>query len=214
MRAALALSLLLLGCQTIVGLEDPVGGECTLFSTDECGDNQMCDFDQDLDRNACRLIGSSVEDQACDGQTECGAGLSCTDGLCRVLCSESVPCNAGGASECLWSKGSALVCDDDCDVVNPGSCGGGLECEITYNANGDLASACVPDDWFGDVPMGDDCDDLTNCVEGLGCIDVDEDGEGVCMPLCLLGSFDCPSSAACDFDLGPLHGTNIGICRP
>lgn len=214
MRAALLGGLLLAGCQSLVGIEDPIGGECTLLASGECGEGNMCDFDYDLDRTACRPIGMIDYGQPCGGQDDCAEGTSCAEGLCRTLCTESIGCTQADEAECLWSKGSAYVCDNSCDVFTLGSCRPDFECEIEYNYNGLLASACVPTGWFGDAEQGEDCFDLTGCVESLGCIDLDEDGTGVCMPLCEIGTNDCPAGASCDFELGTLHGTTVGVCRP
>ncbi len=214
-RLATALLLLaaLPGCSSILGIDRPVGKDCTLPDDGSCGEGQMCDFDQGAGRLACRPIGTNTEGMPCDQVDDCTTGLSCTDGLCRTLCTDTSDCSTGGPGEaqCGWSNGDAYVCNDDCDVTAIGTCPAGYECEIEFDRDGMLASACVPTGWFGNAQLDEDCNDVTECIESLGCWDADGDGTGQCTKLCVVGNDTCDTGQTCH-SIGTLNGIETGLC--
>ncbi len=211
--AALLFLFALPACQSILGIDRPVGKDCTLPDDGSCGDGQMCDYDQGEGRNACRPIGTVAEGEACDNTDDCAEGSSCTDGLCRRLCSTMADCNGAGlgAPDCTWSKGPIYVCSNDCSVTIAGTCPDGYECELEYNFGGALATNCVPTGWFGDAELGDYCTDITECRETLGCWDADGDGSGECVNLCLVAGSNCPAGQTCH-SIGFVNSVEHGLC--
>jgi hypothetical protein len=218
MRAA-PLLVLLTGCASLLGIDDPGigGGACEPYAEDQgCEDDQTCDLDPDDGLLECRAIGDGQPLDLCFPGQECASDLSCVDGVCRSMCEDAADCRAGEVA-CIQQVGPNLeitVCDSDCDVlVNGGPlCPVGTECILNLNQTGDPFPTCVPDGWFGDLPLGDDCFFLNACEQGLGCYDDDSDGTGSCTELCEETAKPCPGGRTCVDVLDPVHEVNVGLC--
>jgi hypothetical protein len=221
MRAlALAAAVLLGGCQLLVDLDTPVGNECSPFFPEDCDDDETCEYDEDNGGYlSCRDPGGGAVGDLCDGFGECGAGLTCADGICRTFCSElGADCLHPEEGECLYGFGDNTVCDSECDVFDAGSCGIARLCTISLNDLGRPIAMCYPEGYTGTVEYLGRCTYLTECAPGLACYDTnpgDDIDEGVCVNLCLVPD-PCPiEGTVCeDVFLDTLHDAPIGLCPP
>lgn len=109
--------------------------------------------------------------EACSGDSECRAGLVCTDDLCAFAgaLTGGDPCRASG--EC----GDGLYCDASVGVCaeagtagegescsSTADCTGGLRCNVTGFNGGECVSG-------GTTDIGGACESTADCLAGLGC---------------------------------------------
>jgi hypothetical protein len=127
----------------------------------------------------CAPVGQGAVGSACQDSSDCGALLACVDvagkATCRRFsCAIPTQCPAGSfyqleplrVSGATMSDVQVPVClpTDHCDFrAMPSSCPRGQVCAVV-GSEGDT-TCVVP----GSAKLGDPCDDLTFCAEGLVC---------------------------------------------
>jgi hypothetical protein len=208
MRAALlALAAALGGCQLLLGIDDPVGDQCSPFDVDSCDPTDTCDRDPDDGRLTCRMEGTVPAGELCFEPDDCAGPLSCVDGVCRTFCpvfGDDCPDPAEG--ECIKIWGSSHVCDSACDPIANTGCIPDAECILSTNDNGAPIAVCVPHGYFGAKMSGETCDFLEQCVPGFTC------QTGTCRALCENGTTCATGPCVARFDT--LHGVQTGVCPP
>jgi hypothetical protein len=148
----------------------------------------------------CAPVGQAGPGSACEDSTDCGALLACVDvggkGTCRLFsCAIPALCPAGSfyQLESLRVSGVTMpdvqvpVCmpTDHCDLsATPSSCAKGRVCAVV---GGDGDTTCVVP---GSAKLGDSCDDLHFCGEGLVC----SRQKNQCLKICRVaaGATECP----------------------
>lgn len=211
---ALAAVLLFGGCQLLVGIDDPLGDECSPFDIDTCDLTDTCDIDPDTLLLTCRREGLKQRGELCDGLDDCAGPLSCANGVCRAFCpvfGQDCPDPLEGSCVIQWGL-NAQVCDSACQPHLAGTCGPQTECILTTNDGGTPVSTCVPFGYYGDVPVGGDCTFLAECAEGAACDDLEGDG-GICTPLCDVNADDCAVGTTCTARFDTIHDDlQLGFC--
>jgi hypothetical protein len=149
----------------------------------------------------CAPVGQAGEGDPCDDSSNCGALLACVGvgagkGTCRRFsCAIPTQCPDGSfyQLEALRVSGMTLfdvqvpVClpTDHCNLLaTPSSCAKGRVCAVV---GGDGDTTCVVP---GSAKLGDSCDDLHLCAEGLVC----SKQKNQCLKICRVaaGATECP----------------------
>lgn len=208
--------------------------ECDPFMQD-CPDGEKCvpygSTGGNWDANKCVLVmGDGVEGDPCtyggvvEATDSCGAGLHCWDvmdvdgqpqGVCTAFCSGSADnptCNPG--TSCLIANdGSINLCIVTCDPLQQ-DCGSGLAC---FWANNDFNCIFTTQD----IPLGDPCGFINDCVAGTGCLAAEVmpncNGSACCGAFCDLSDPTCMQqgtecSAFFEEGMAPPGYENVGVC--
>jgi hypothetical protein len=194
------------------------------------GTTPNCNVEDDTTgRAACAAVGTVPDWNSCtgNGDTECGVGRSCVDGVCSPFCGAVSDC-PGSYRDCFQVGNSAgtditgmKVCSSFCDPTNPQSATGGhMACGPNVNCypGSDHVPYCLgPTTAAG--TQGKSCatsnaSDPTKCAPGYACV-----GLGLnlfqCQKFCGVGvANSCPSSYTCSsFATKVYAGTQeIGGC--
>lgn len=201
--------------------EKPEGAACALLPLNcGCDTNETCVLGPDSEP-ACSSPGPNAAMSWCNDSTDCGAGLSCVAGLCRLLCHpDEHPCNPQ-FGECVLSaareSGDIYACAGSCDPVTAPSCGPGAICIPGFDPNHHRQALCVAErPAQSPRPEGKACAEDHDCAPGLGC-----STSAVCQPWCRSDG-DCEGGRICKFDasiVGPKlqrYGSSmndrVGLC--
>ncbi len=190
-------------------------GTCLADCIDECtGGETRC-----AGPDGVQACGQADQDSCRDWKavTPCGAGTTCSNGVCRADCVDE--CSLG-ASRCVGS-GVATCGDvnlDDCTEWSPaapcdtGICDGGA-CAVTCS-NECTTSTCSDSSWrqCGQYDL-DDCMDLS---PGTSCVAVEPCQEGICTPTTgceqVARVCDSPPPAICVDDATYRTFATTGMC--
>jgi hypothetical protein len=167
----------------------------------------------------CAPVGAGAAGSACDDSTDCGALLACVDvdgkpACRRFSCALPTSCPSGSyyRLEPLRVSGATMsdlqvpVClpTDHCDIMAtlPIPCPIGQICAVV-GTEGDT-TCVVP----GTAKLGDPCDDLNLCAEGLVCSKL----KNQCLKMCrtAAGATECPGGTCQGGNLSLPDG--VGIC--
>jgi hypothetical protein len=206
------------GCAQNLGIEDPVGDQCSPFDVETCDLSDTCDVDPTPDDPdhpilTCRPEGDRPAGAICDGApSSCAGALSCIAGVCRTLCDDEHGCDLTEESGCLIDlTATADACDSDCNVLDGTGCSNDAEQQCMAAPVNGFVALCVPTGYFGNAAPGASCTFFEACVPGYGC-DLPPNGDpGVCVPLCDVDSPAC-ATGVCN-QVGRLHETlALGLC--
>ena len=196
-------------------------GECTLFAQKACANGSKCVpamLDTGWSAQCVPISGSPAQDgDACvplcgvgGGADECNAGLTCWNGICRVLCDDTLaPCD--GDDLCITPPMRPFgLCTAQCDPLLQ-DCG--------------ASEACVPGPGggFGCQPAGVGqhgvpCDAQQQpCAAGFVCVDSSNffncQEAACCAELCDLEGEPCTSPDVCTAFAPPdPQNPNAGYC--
>jgi hypothetical protein len=186
------------------------------------------------DKNMCvPVLGEQAAGEPCsysgplESTDDCDATSFCWDvqdvdgeaiGTCAAFCTgtpDDPECSGG--DQCLeWNCDCIYLCTASCDPLLQG-CGEGLACY--WGSNGFNCIFTTQD-----VPPGEPCGFINDCVEGSSCIDTDAlpncGGSACCSPWCELGAGDgpcevVPGTTCVPFfeqGLAPLGHEDVGVC--
>lgn len=163
---------------------------------------------------ACKVVGTSLDNQPCNSTADCAAGLGCVktagSGVCRhYCCGKLEECDKG--TYCFpvssFDSGNAgphiPVClpASNCQLLNDATCESGLTCVIVRD---DGTTTCLEP---GPGHRGDPCAGTLGCAPGFYCSD-----QQACAKLCHTDQpGECDAPGVCQ---GGMQGfpSNIGIC--
>ncbi len=139
---------------------------------------------------SCQSGGPSADNEPCDGSSDCGRGLDCTEGRCHRLCCGGDWSACSGAQSCF--RPYSLRVDDaggptgaslcyptgGCDVLDPGACSSlpNQSCQI-IDPTGAVACART-----GTAQTGEACGPSTPCAPLHLC--VSSENAWLCRRLC------------------------------
>jgi hypothetical protein len=202
-------------------------GECDMLRQD-CGPGQTCrpaTINGSWTTQCSSFTGLRGKGQACESNTECLAGLFCTDVCTPVCCRESnEPCGGGICNVEFTFSGAmrANMCafSKQCDLLHPDACPEGYDCHMQDPTQG-LATCIQPSG--GVVGELQPCTYINDCASMQECF---SSGSGAkCHWYCKLGTTGgtpglggCPAGETC---LSVVDGTavdfgvpGIGLCAP
>jgi hypothetical protein len=166
----------------------------------------------------CAPVGQGAQGSACQDSSDCGALLACVEVDTKPTCwpfSCALPTSCPSGSyyqlEPLRVGGATMadlkvpVClpTDHCDLrQSPSKCPSGRVCAVV-GSEGDT-TCIVP----GTAKLGDPCDDLTYCAQGLVCAKL----KNQCLKMCRTssGPAECPGGTCQGGNLSLPDG--FGIC--
>jgi hypothetical protein len=166
----------------------------------------------------CTPVGQGAAGSACDDSSDCGALLACVEVNAKPTCRRfscalptSCPTGSFYQLEPLRVAGATMfdlkvpVClpTDHCDfMASPSTCPKGQVCAVV-GSEGDT-TCVVP----GTAQLGDACDDLNFCAEGLVCSKL----KNQCLKICRTsaGMTECPGGTCQGGNLSLPDG--FGIC--
>jgi hypothetical protein len=196
------------GCAQILGIEDPVGDQCSPFDVSSCEESETCDI-WEGEVLTCRPEGGLPVGAICDGAPDtCGGALSCVNGACRTLCDDQHGCGSGEFGCAVPISVTTSACDSDCNVLDGTGCLNDVDLMCVAVPVDNFIALCVPNGYFHNLPADSLCTFFEECERGYGC---DLNGSGTCVPLCDFDSPACPSGT-CTM-VGRLHETlSLGVC--
>ncbi|HTJ44859.1 MAG TPA: hypothetical protein VL463_22285 [Kofleriaceae bacterium] len=212
MRAAIAL-LMVCGCASIVGLQDPQPGAdgngcnraCDIEDNCGCSATETCTWNQTSGDPYCRTSGGSAAlgDQ-CDKDDACQIGTSCVFGVCRRYCVDSSPCGSTTCTADFTPYVPVKMCANDCTPITNDGCAG-TSCLIIQGGD---STFCLAGDT---IALGDPCDQAPfQCVPGAVCHD--EGGAFKCRAQCDPGGAACASGTCTTAPDLIVRGTQYGVC--
>jgi hypothetical protein len=160
-----------------------------------------------------------------DALDDCGAETHCWDvvafdgevlGTCTEFCQGTPddPICPMGSYCVIGGHGSISLCIDACDPVLQ-DCSPGLACFYAENAFGCFVTT-------QDIPLGEPCGFINDCVGGLVCMFADVlpktcAGPKCCASFCSLSDPLCPQmgtqcTAFFDANAGPAGYEDVGVC--
>ncbi len=218
---------------TVIPCNSPytdLSGECDLLQQ-SCPSGQTCQpvAQGNAWVTACTNIPGGMGEQGseCSLDSDCQAGLVCLLDRCAAFCcpDNSEPCVPNGYCDMEVSYGTsgfAMACsyDDLCELLNPDSCGPGMDCHIV---DPDLGLAACHPPSGQQVGEGAPCTYLNDCGDSQTC-NVTPPDNGVCRYLCSLSTWNvdpkpapgvggCPPAQLC-VDLAMMNLPDIGRCTP
>lgn len=187
------------------------GAQCDLVSQCGCAPGQQCVLAQISPDD---FMPSCVDDASgglpfgiCDSDIDCPSGYSCVNpGLCLSYCNTVNDCPDSRPSSCdALGDGSgttlagvrvcALTCSADSDCASPGQYCGSTE-------------KCVPR-----PDLGEACDALSGCLDGLCIVENDSATVGTCLAACATGT-DCDSGCCVTLGDGSQICGEVSECGP
>jgi hypothetical protein len=211
-RLLVAALVVVAGCATILGLDDPKeapGGcahACDLEDNCGCAATETCSWNSTSGEVSCRTVfGSSALGQGCAQDADCALGTSCVFGECRRYCYNDEQCGATKCKTDFTPNVPTITCADACTPVTNAGCPGSLACLI--NQGTDQAFCFAGDS----QPAGSDCSaDPFRCEPGAICHA--EGAAHVCRAQCDPAGAACAAgtcTAAADLTV---RGTPYGVC--
>jgi hypothetical protein len=193
------------------GGDVPSVSECDPFAQD-CPEGEKCvpygSTGGNWDANKCvPVTGSGSPGDPCisggtvEGTDDCDANSHCWDvmdvdgqpiGVCTEFCTGSPddPICAPGTSCLIANEGSITLCILTCDPLLQ-DCGAGLACFWANTGFNCIFTA-------GDIPLGEACGFINDCVPGAVCLpaDVVPDcaGASCCGSFCSIADPECPAA--------------------
>ena len=160
----------------LIGLGNGVGADRYPHETDfvdplpeDCEDGLDNDFDGRVDCADTDCIG---DERYCSSEDDCSDGID-NDGDGDVDCADS-DCEA--SFDCI-----------DCDATDGAACGDDAACYLDYGEDGSTYQGfCFAPE--GDAEYGDECEETTDCAEGMYC----SGSRGTCNHVCRREAPDCP----------------------
>lgn len=223
------------GVTTFVPDDDVIGeSECDPFAQD-CPEGEKCapyaSSGGTWDANKCVPVnGDGTAGDTCTGTgaveatDDCNADTLCWDlmdvdgqaiGVCTEFCkgtADSPSC--GPNTNCLIANsGSINLCIVSCDPLLQ-DCGSGLAC---FFAAGSFACIFTTQD----IPLGEPCGFINDCVSGTSCVSADLmpncNGTDCCASFCELSDPTCPQegtecSAFFEEGTAPPGYEDVGVC--
>jgi hypothetical protein len=209
-------------------------GDCDPFAQD-CPEGEKCvaysSTGGSWDANKCvPVVGSGSPGDPClsggavEGSDDCGPDSYCWDvmdvdgmsvGVCTEFCSGTPddPLCPAQTSCLIANEGSITLCVPTCDPLLQ-DCSAGLAC---YWATNDFNCIFTS----GDIPLGEPCGFINDCVLGTGCLPADVqlgcEGSACCVSFCSLADPICPQEGTeCVgfFEEGvtPPQYVDVGVC--
>jgi hypothetical protein len=166
----------------------------------------------------CAPVGPGAVGSDCQDSSDCGAGMACVDVKGKSTCREfscALPTSCSKRSyyqlAALRVSGATIadvkvpVClpTDNCDLMaDAKACQSGLVCAVV-GSEGD--TTCIVE---GTAKLGEPCDDLNFCAQGLVC----SKSKNQCLKICRTsaGAAECPGGACQGGNLSVPDG--FGIC--
>jgi hypothetical protein len=208
--------------------------ECDPFAQD-CVEGEKCvpygSTGSNWDANKCvPVTGSGVAGDSCisggvvEGTDDCDANSHCWDvmdvdgqpiGVCTEFCAGTPddPICAPGTSCLIANEGSITLCIQTCDPLLQ-ECAAGLAC---FWANNNFNCIFTT----SDIPVGEACGYINDCVAGTGCLDAtvlpDCQGSACCGSFCSVSDPVCPQAGTecSDFfeaGMAPPGYEDVGVC--
>ncbi|MBW2262995.1 MAG: hypothetical protein JRG91_13540 [Deltaproteobacteria bacterium] len=190
----------------------PEGLICSTPLEDDCLRHEVCgDFER----------GEAGPEGICDTHADCSPGMWCTGYFCLEWCLEDADCSLPdricglvltrdmgppcGLVEHPYNSCSAGPCEVSvCEVMDPTSCPLDETCTVNQSCG---TLHCVPS---GDVDVFGTCGDGLNCMAGLGCFLIDEEGTMMCLQYCASDG-ECPGGFSC-IPAGTVRHPEISVC--
>ncbi len=198
------------GCPVDGGVEPY---ECDVYEQD-CPKGEKCmpwanDGGSEWNASRCSpiddtpaAVGESctVEGSGTSGIDDCELGTMCFQvdpetqaGTCTALCSGTAATPECSVGACEVFSDALPLCLDTCDPIEQ-ACGDGLGCFLLGDA-----FACLPT--TAEIPVGDPCVQITDCVPGSLCIDgvffENCDGPTCCAQVCDTENSVCERPTQC-----------------
>jgi len=183
---------------------------CDPRSQSGCMEGEKCAY-VPFGKIECVTDGIITKGNACmgpfvDQADNCVAGTHCIDGTCMAICNLEGNCES--ATSCVDIESLPFdVCMSICDPLGQNCNNDGHSCYLTGGGNG----ICAPS---GSFMLGDSCNFLNHCAEGLGCFNGSTGG--ICRAYCdyatnpaMADAMYCAESEIC----GPITGyADYGVC--
>jgi len=170
----------------------------------------------------------TVQESGVSGLDDCDVGALCFGvdpqtlmGECVELCGgtpEEPTCVQDDATCIISSDGTVAPCLLSCDPLG-GECDPDEVC-VPSNSGSFVCTADASEDGGA---VGDPCEFINACDEGLGCytpiaiVCTDETASGCCLPYCSLAAPDCPDALTCvpywESGDAPEGYENLGLCH-
>jgi hypothetical protein len=168
---------------------------------------------------ACITAGTGKTGTACTLETDCAAGLTCSEDLCRPYCT-----SAEVGSNCTGTSGGAplgvcLQFDSTSDVPIPQDSFCLFKCSLWPNSC-PAGQGCIPFETIGGVYYSDchvagtvapsgSCTSDSDCIAGSGCFGTTT---GVCAQYCRTTT-DCGAGTCNTSSTATVNGVVYGICE-
>ncbi len=207
---------------------------CAIFPQCGCsGAMPNCNVEDDTTFKAsCAAAGTTADWNNCtgNGDSQCGVGRTCVDGVCSPFCGSVTDC-PGAYRDCLQVQNSSgtnitgmKVCTAFCDPTNPQNATGGFTaCGANVNCypQSDRAPLCLgPTTASGKQNAScttNNASDYTKCAPGYVCLTVVSGSVYGCYKFCKVGvAGECSafSGTSCN-SFSPANyagGQEIGYC--
>jgi hypothetical protein len=194
-----------------------VGKSATCGTAPQCGcpSNMTCDLTNSADTVCVGPAGIGTAGSLCANTGSCALGMTCLyRSTCHSFCATpGQPCGDAGKCIQLLDQNDAAVpnaslCEINCQLQDPGSCGNGGACYASLETPG--ATDCY---LAGSGVLNAACTYANDCAAGLGCVSVGG-AAAKCKKSCRVGNnADCGGQTCTGFNPKlVLNGQEYGSC--